>query len=102
MQNPDLKENFMDSVSGSSDSQTQKLNALIKKTWDKLTDEEIGFHASKPDKFFDVLKTKYSINKDEVEKTMKKLDAECVASCSTGTAKNAETSSAPLSKVANA
>jgi len=41
-------------------------------------------------------------SKDEVEKTMKKLDAECAAACSTATSKSAETASAPLPKAVNA
>ena len=92
----------MNNAPANSNSDSQQLKALIKKTWDKLTDEEIGFHASATDKFFAALQTKYSINKDEVEKTMKKLDAECAAVCSTTTGKNAETGSAPLPKAANA
>lgn len=61
--------------------QAQKLSAEIKKGWGKLTDEEIGFQTSNPSKFFDAVKTKYSINRDEAEKTVKKMDAECAASC---------------------
>lgn len=92
----------MDNTSTNSNSDSQQLNALIKKTWDKLTDEEIGFHANALDKFFAALQTKYSINKDEVEKTMKKLDAECAADSGRTDGKDAETGSAPLPKAANA
>jgi uncharacterized protein YjbJ (UPF0337 family) len=68
----------MDNQNASGNS--QKLSAEIKKTWGKLTDEEIGFQASKPDKFYEAVKTKYSISKDEAEKTVKKLEAESAGS----------------------
>lgn len=63
--------------SANNNSKSQALNADIKKTWSRLTDEEIGFQASKPDKFYEAVKTKYSVNRDEAEKTVKKLEAEC-------------------------
>jgi len=86
----------MDNQPANSNIHAQKLSAEIKKTWGKLSDEEISFQASKPDKFYEAVKTKYSINKDEAEKTVKKLDAECAAACSKDKA------SAPIAKAANA
>lgn len=83
--------------SANSNTQSQKLNAEIRKTWGKLTDEEIGFQSSKPDKFFEAVKTKYSINKDEAEKTVRKLEAEC----STTSGKDSSTASGPTAKAAN-
>jgi len=80
--------------SANNNSKSQKLSAEIRKTWSKLTDEEIGFLAGKPDKFYEAVKTKYSINKDEAERTVKKLEAES----STSTSAPTDT----LPKVANA
>lgn len=74
-----------------------KLNAEIKKTWGKLTDEEIGFYEGKRDKFFDAVKTKYSIEKNEAEKTVKKLEAEC----SSTSGKDSSAVSGPTAKPAN-
>jgi len=76
----------------------QKLSDAIKKTWGKLTDEEIGFQATKPEKFFEAVKTKYSISKEEAEKTVKKLETECAAACSTDAGKGAD--KAPVAPVA--
>ena len=53
----------MDNAPANSNPDPQKLNTLIKKTWDKLTDEEIGFHESATDKFFAALQTKYGNNR---------------------------------------
>ena len=85
----------------SSQTQSQKLNAEIKKTWGKLTDEEIGFQASMPDKFYEAVNSKYSIKRDEAEKTVKKLDSECAAACSTSSGKDSGTASGPTAKAAN-
>lgn len=62
--------------SANSNSKSSKLSVRIKETWNKLTDEEIGFQASKPDRFYEAVKNKYSINKDEAEKTVRKLETE--------------------------
>lgn len=80
---------------------TQKLNAEIKKAFPKLNDEELGYQASAPSKFYDAVKAKQGINKDEAEKTVKKLDAECAAACA-ASAKSSNTASTPAPKAANA
>ena len=85
-------------ANNNSQDHSQKLNAEIKKTWDKLTDEEIGFQASKPDKFYEALKTKYSINKDEAEKTVKKLDVECAAACAASGKSSDKAATGPVAK----
>ncbi|HEU5048538.1 MAG TPA: hypothetical protein VFT64_11925 [Rickettsiales bacterium] len=85
-----------------SKSTSQKLSAEIKKTWGKLSDEEIGFQATKPDKFYEAVKTKYSINKDEAEKTVKKLEAECSETSGAQADKDSQAKPAPEQKAANA
>ena len=78
----------------------QKLTAEIKKAFPKLNDEEIGYQASKPDKFYEAVQTKQGIKKDEAEKTVKKLDADCVEACATS-GKSSDSSSKPALKAAN-
>jgi len=68
---------------GSNTAQAQKLSAKIQNTWSKLTQEEVAMYAANKDKFFAAVSTKYSISKDEAEKTIKRLDAECASSSST-------------------
>ncbi len=88
--------------STTSDSSVQKtLKSEIKKTWGKLTDEEIGFQESNPGKFFEAVKTKYSINRDEAEKTVKKLETECASACSTSSGKDSSAASGQMAKAAN-
>jgi uncharacterized protein YjbJ (UPF0337 family) len=103
----------MDNQHTTSNPSSQKLNAEIRKTWGKLTDEEISFYEGKRDKFFEAVKIKYSVNKDDAEKTMRKLEAECSttsgkdsnAASGPTTAKAANDSNAtavPVAKAANA
>lgn len=77
----------------------QKLSAEIKKAFPKLNDEEIGYQASKPEKFYEAVQAKQGIKMDEAEKTVKKLEAECNDASSD---KSSEKSAAPMAKAANA
>jgi hypothetical protein len=95
------KENFMYESSNKPQTHAQKLAAEIKKAFPKLNDEEIGYQASNPTKFYDAVKTKQGINKDEAEKTVKKLDTECAAAC-TASGKSSDAASKPAAKAANA
>ena len=54
-----------------------KIAAEIKKTWPKLTDAEIGMYDKQPDAFFDALKTKHSVMKEDAVKKMKDLKTNC-------------------------
>ncbi len=89
-----------ESTNNNSQTHAQKLTAEIKKIWGKLTDEEIAFQVSNPTKFYEAVNNKYSIRKDEAEKTVKKLDADCAAACSKD-AKPSDNASAPTAKAAN-
>jgi hypothetical protein len=91
----------MDNAPANSNDHAQKLTAEIKKAWPKLTEEEAGWSKSNPDKFY-AATTKLGVSKEDAEKMVKKLDAECAAACSTTDGKSAETGSAPLPKAANA
>lgn len=80
----------------------QKLTAEIKKAFPKLSDEEIALQATAPDKFYEAVQTKQGIKKDEAEKTVKKMDADCVAACATDKGADKSAAPAPVAKAANA
>jgi len=89
-------------TSSPANSNAQKLSIAIKKTWAKLTDQEVAFYEGKRDQFFEAVKTKYSIAKDEAEKTVKKLEAECAdSSCNANSGKDSKVASGPTAKPAN-
>jgi len=96
-----LKENFMYESSNKPQGHAQKLSAEIKKAFPKLNDEEIGYQASKPDKFYEAVQTKQGITRDEAEMTVKKLDSECVTA-GAASAKGPDAASKPAAKAANA
>ena len=50
-----------------------RLNARINHNWQKLTDEEIAFYQESPDIFYDAVKQKYGMFKNDVERRMKQL-----------------------------
>jgi hypothetical protein len=54
-----------------------KMSAEIKKTWNKLTDAEIVMYDKQPDAFFDALKTKHSVAKEDAMKKLKELKTNC-------------------------
>lgn len=56
---------------------TEKLDAEIKRTWSKLTDEEIGFSEKDEDGFHSALKQKYGLSKEDAEKRMKEIRSSC-------------------------
>ncbi len=51
----------------------QKLNKKIKNNWKELTDEEIALYQSAPDMFFDVIKQKYSMFREDAERKLAQL-----------------------------
>jgi uncharacterized protein YjbJ (UPF0337 family) len=57
------------------------LNTEIKKTWDKLTDEDIKLYATQPEQFFGKVKEKYNLPKEEAQKRMSEIKTAC-GSCS--------------------
>ncbi len=91
----------MDNQPANSNSHSQKLAAEIKKTFPKLSDADIALQASSPDKFYEAVKAKEGINKDEAEETVQKLHAECTAACNKTNDKSANANSSPLPKAAN-
>ena len=88
----------MQDSTNKSQAHTQKLTAEIKKAFPKLNDADIALQATSPDKFYEAVKTKQGIEKNEAEKTVKKLDAECAAACSASKTTDAK----PAPKAANA
>ena len=61
----------------SPEAKTIKLKAEIKKTWDKLTDEEISFYDGKQNQFFDKVKEKYSLSREDTQKRLNEIEASC-------------------------
>jgi uridine phosphorylase len=90
----------MQDATNKSQAHTQKLTAEIKKAFQKLNDADIALQATSPDKFYEAVKTKQGIEKNEAEKTIKKLDAECAAACAAN--KTADANAKPAPKAANA
>jgi hypothetical protein len=54
-----------------------KLHAEIKKTWNKLSDDEIKLYETQPDQFFDKVKTKQGVNRDDADKKMATMKTSC-------------------------
>ena len=86
----------------SNNSHAHKLSAEIQKTWNKLTTDEVALNATNPTKFYDAVKTKYSIDRVEAEKTVKKLDADCAAACAANANKDGASKDASIRQPAGA
>jgi hypothetical protein len=78
----------------------QKLSAELQKAFPKLSLEEIGYQSSNPTKFYEAVQTKQGTKRDEAEKTVKKLEAECAASCASE--QSSDKATGPVAKAANA
>lgn len=59
-----------------------ELNVEIKKTWNRLSDDEIKLHAGEPEQFFAAVKTKYGTDKEEAQKRLTEIKASC-GTCTT-------------------
>lgn len=57
--------------------QGEKLRSEIKKTWSKLSDDEVKLYAAKPDEFFGKLKEKHNVSKEDAQKRMAELKMSC-------------------------
>lgn len=51
------------------------LNAKIKETWSKLSDEDIKLYNGNRDQFFTKLTEKQSVSKEDGEKKLKEIEA---------------------------
>jgi hypothetical protein len=51
----------------------QKLNKKIKNNWKKLSDEEVSLYHDTPDAFFDIIKQKYSMFRNDAERRIAQL-----------------------------
>ena len=61
----------------SEDANVTKMAAEIKKTWHKLTDAEIATYNKQPEAFFDAVKSKHSVAKEEAMKKLTELKNNC-------------------------
>lgn len=73
------------------DGKFEQLKGALKKTWGKLTDDEIMFYNGKQDQFFGKLQEKYGVAKEDAEERIKDLEKSCMS---------AECASTKSSKVA--
>jgi hypothetical protein len=55
----------------------EMLNIEIKKTWVRLSDDEVKLHATLPDLFFAAVKEKYGTDKEEAQKRLAAIKAAC-------------------------
>jgi hypothetical protein len=61
------------------------LHAEIKKTWSKLSDEDIKLHEKQPEQFFSKVKEKQNVSNEDAQKRLKEMKT----SCGCGTSKAA-------------
>jgi hypothetical protein len=65
----------------------QKLHAEIKKTWSKLSDDDIKLAGTNRDQFFAKLHEKQAVSKADGEKKLQELEKACGCGPSCGTQK---------------
>lgn len=56
---------------------SEKLKAEIKRTWSKLSDDEIAFSEKDPSRFNAAVKQKYGLSSEDADKRMKEIKATC-------------------------
>jgi uncharacterized protein YjbJ (UPF0337 family) len=61
---------------------TDTLSIEIKKTWTRLSDDEVKLYADNADQFFAAIKTKYGTDKEEAQKRLTEIKASC-GTCTT-------------------
>ena len=61
------------------DGKFEQLKGEIKKTWGKLTDNDVMLFNGQKDKFFGKLKEMHGVEREEAEKKMAELEKTCVA-----------------------
>jgi len=61
----------------------EQIKGEIKKTWGKLTDNDVTLYNGKQEEFFGILKEKYGLTKEVAEKRIKELEDACPACSST-------------------
>ena len=63
------------------EAKAEKLNAEIKKSWNKLSDDDVKLFAAQPEQFFAKLKEKQGVSKEDAQKRLTEIKASC-GSCS--------------------
>lgn len=58
-----------------------KMNAEIKKTWNRLSDDDVKLYEKQPEQFFSRLKEKHNVSKEDATKRLSEIKAAC--GCST-------------------
>jgi hypothetical protein len=73
MTNTNQNMNKSDNKSDTSDKATQ-INAKIKATWSKLSDDDVKLYSEKREDFFAALKTKQDVSKEDGEKKLQEIE----------------------------
>lgn len=71
-----MKENIMLNVN-KTQNDNEKLHKEIKKTWTKLSDDNVKLYATKPDEFFAKLQEKHNVSKEDAKKKIAQLEKDC-------------------------
>ena len=58
------------------------LGIEIKKTWNRLSDDEVKLQADQPELFFAAVKAKYGTDKEEAQRRLTEIKASC-GTCTT-------------------
>lgn len=57
----------------SAQQKAEMLSAEIKKTWNKLSDEDVKLLESQPDQFFAKIKEKHSVSREDAQKRLTEI-----------------------------
>jgi uncharacterized protein YjbJ (UPF0337 family) len=66
----------------------EQMKGGIKKTWGKLTDDEIALFNGNKEQFYGKVKEKYGIAKEDAEKQMKEMEKNCSSAMCDNAASN--------------
>lgn len=55
----------------------EKINAEIKKSWNRLSDDDVKLYEKQPDQFFSKLKEKHNVSKEDATKRLSEIKSAC-------------------------
>lgn len=56
---------------------SEKLHKKIKETWPQMSDDNIKLYNGKRDQFFDKLKEKHHVSREDAQKKMEQMEKDC-------------------------
>jgi len=66
-----------DNAAMTPEAKAAKMNSEIRKSWDKLSDEDAKLFPAQADKFFEKLKEKQGVSKEDGQKRLDEIKASC-------------------------